>query len=560
MRNIFIILISVILLFYSAKIVRAQDSIVELLNQNVLPIKTVSPNENYEDLMPLKSVLKDKRIIAMGEATHGTSEIFEMKHRMFKFLVNELGFRILGIEADFSACNYANNYVMYNKGDAQTALSIIGFWTWNTIEVKKLLEWMRLYNSTKPDSEKVKFYGFDFLYEGGVKRSILRYVKAFDSLSLNRVKVDLDRIDILKQWKKNASKTKLDSILQRISKIENYSNARKEYLIKESTESEYKLFIHYINSMRRYFEKYIWYYSHPTASQRDSIMAQNVKWILDLEGADSKIMLWSHNNHINKQYMKDSSIPMGYYLSKIYRNYYYTIAFDFDHGGFQAKNKDLKLSEFVVGASKMSSSTHTYSQVNHPVFFLDYSKIYSYKIGKGFYANGSIIRDIGATFNPETENFYYDNFKINAYDALIFIRDTHSASPNPSVSRINSDTIPLHHKHNIDLVKYNFNLRSYECKKMKLSMELKTRENAKNTSGSIRIEIDNKSGKTFQLKYSRKLNIDSNWKRFEVISKIPKDGGYMRLLITLKNGDNLEIKNLEVSVLDRKTNWVLLKD
>ncbi|MBS5928310.1 MAG: hypothetical protein KIC66_14705 [Clostridium sp.] len=40
--------------------------------------------------MFLKNELKDKTIIAAGEATHGTGNFYEFKDRLFRFLVKEM--------------------------------------------------------------------------------------------------------------------------------------------------------------------------------------------------------------------------------------------------------------------------------------------------------------------------------------------------------------------------------------------------------------------------------------------------------------------------------------
>jgi erythromycin esterase-like protein len=53
---------------------------------------------SFKDLAPLKNAAADARIIALGEATHGTSEFFRMKHRVLEFAVMELGVRVFAIE------------------------------------------------------------------------------------------------------------------------------------------------------------------------------------------------------------------------------------------------------------------------------------------------------------------------------------------------------------------------------------------------------------------------------------------------------------------------------
>ena len=42
-------------------------------------------------------------MVGLGESTHGSHEQFEMKHRMVRFLVEELGYRTVGFENDFAS-------------------------------------------------------------------------------------------------------------------------------------------------------------------------------------------------------------------------------------------------------------------------------------------------------------------------------------------------------------------------------------------------------------------------------------------------------------------------
>ena len=53
-----------------------------------IPIAGADPSLNYDDLTPLKDLIGSARIVGLGEATHGTSEFFRMKHRIIDFLAN----------------------------------------------------------------------------------------------------------------------------------------------------------------------------------------------------------------------------------------------------------------------------------------------------------------------------------------------------------------------------------------------------------------------------------------------------------------------------------------
>ncbi len=53
----------------------------------------------------------ERRIVSLGESTHGSREIFQMKHRMLEFLVTEMGFSIFSIEASMPESYAVGDYV-----------------------------------------------------------------------------------------------------------------------------------------------------------------------------------------------------------------------------------------------------------------------------------------------------------------------------------------------------------------------------------------------------------------------------------------------------------------
>jgi hypothetical protein len=69
------------------------------LQTNAVPFDTAQPGVDYTDLMPLKDMVANARVVSLGEATHGTREFFLMKHRILEFLVKEMDFNVFAIEA-----------------------------------------------------------------------------------------------------------------------------------------------------------------------------------------------------------------------------------------------------------------------------------------------------------------------------------------------------------------------------------------------------------------------------------------------------------------------------
>jgi erythromycin esterase-like protein len=129
------------------------------LRENVIPLQTVEAGHGFADLQPLSKIVKDARIVELGEATHGTREFFQLKHRMVEYLASQKGFTIFSIEANMPEAYRLNDFVLKGDGDPKELLKGMYFWTWNTEEVLEMILWMREFN--KSGKGRIEFTGFD---------------------------------------------------------------------------------------------------------------------------------------------------------------------------------------------------------------------------------------------------------------------------------------------------------------------------------------------------------------------------------------------------------------
>lgn len=129
------------------------------LAANAIPLNTVEARHGFADMQPLKKVIGNARIVSLGEATHGTREFFQLKHRLLEFLATEKGFTIFSIEANMPEAYRLNDYVLNGKGDPAALIKGMYFWTWSTEEVLDMVQWMREFN--KSGKGRVEFTGFD---------------------------------------------------------------------------------------------------------------------------------------------------------------------------------------------------------------------------------------------------------------------------------------------------------------------------------------------------------------------------------------------------------------
>ena len=96
------------------------------LKANALPLATAEPGSDVKDLEPLRRSIGNARVVGLGEATHGTREFFQLKHRMIEYCVSQLGFTVIGFEAPYGETLLVNDYVLHGKGNARDAAAASG--------------------------------------------------------------------------------------------------------------------------------------------------------------------------------------------------------------------------------------------------------------------------------------------------------------------------------------------------------------------------------------------------------------------------------------------------
>ena len=87
---------------YWHSVTQSDSTKVKWVTDNAFPVKSIDPNnEDYTDLLPLQNIIKDTRVVMLGEATHGDGATFYAKQRLVRFLNEMMEFDVLAWEIDF---------------------------------------------------------------------------------------------------------------------------------------------------------------------------------------------------------------------------------------------------------------------------------------------------------------------------------------------------------------------------------------------------------------------------------------------------------------------------
>jgi len=413
------------------------------IKQNAIPLKSVIPETGMKDLSPLKKTLKNVKIVGLGEATHGTKEFFQMKHRMIEFLVKKLDYRILAMEFNYVGAENINNYILYGIGDASTALGSQGLMVWDTEEILDLIEWLRFYNQSVPDNKKVRIRGLDVRcnYVGDNFSMIHQYLQKVDPQKAHES--DSLLIMIKKMDSGIIQGINTDSCKNEFLKLlAGFSLGKGDY-VQHSSEKEYKtiykrlitigqnLCINFVtidDPRESYYEK---------TRLRDFFMASNFMSLLQEEKPDTKFIVWGHNMHISKADTSETNgINMfGNYLQEAYGNKYYAFGFSFDKGSFQTfeysdQRKPLGMQEFSVSADHQNTIDWYLSKTGINPFIINFriNNIPDYM--STFLDSSLLTRRIGGEAIRSRVEMMNGFCIINkSYDALIFINNTTRAVP-----------------------------------------------------------------------------------------------------------------------------------
>lgn len=416
----------------------------EYLQKHAIKIDTVLANNGFSDLEPLKEVFKDVKIIALGEATHGTKEFFQFKHRLTEFLVEELGYRVFTIEAGYAPCLNINDFVLKGKGDPDKALASQGYWVWDTVEVKELMHWIRDYNLRCKRGEECAFYGFDIKpVKDGMK-----IVESFFQ------RVDKDWVPLIKEAFANMHQLDLykdqandKGTLSQLREILALLKLKQEQYLAVTSKAEYEEVCQQSRVIYQLVDSF-----GPTTDnsdriiKRDLYMAHNFDYLVNQADKNTKFIIWAHNAHIDNNHswgQKSNSFNMGAYLRQKYRNNYYSLGFTFTAGSFQSrgmdyqKNLPLELQEFTVGVPPADYIEHDLAKVGYDSFIIDLRSITKDHPLYNWANQEYKIRTIGAGYN-ELEGDAAHNMKIIPqinYDGLFHIQNTTRAIPNPTGMR-----------------------------------------------------------------------------------------------------------------------------
>jgi erythromycin esterase len=330
----------------------SKQNLNEWVRHSFITAGTLDPNAPLDDLEPLRELIDDARVVAIGESAHYVREFYLLRHRLLRYLVERGGFTVYALEAPFTESHAIDAWVRGGPGTVEETATVVPFDQGQSRELYAHLSWMRERN--RSGATPVRFAGVTLPGSGGSPLPALQAVGTYlldhdpDALPLLERAVQiagsyhdtasfnaLQRYAGLDPAVQNELSAVLSRLLARFETVAGHQRGR-------DARGAYNSALHHLRGA--------WYLDHfhrDLAGQgmrlehphtlHDAYMAESVLQLLQDGGPKTRVVVAAHNIHIQKSPIPHAGtvdlFPTGYHLSRALGDEYVAIAATSLHGG-----------------------------------------------------------------------------------------------------------------------------------------------------------------------------------------------------------------------------------
>ena len=138
--------------------------------------------DDYDLLLEL---IGDAQVVLLGEASHGTHEIYHERARITRRLIEAEGFAAVAVEADWPDAYRVNRWVR-GRSDDRDAIEALGDferfprWMWRNRDVLQFVDWLHRHNAEQPEGRRAGFYGLDLYSLFASMQEVIRFLEKVD--------------------------------------------------------------------------------------------------------------------------------------------------------------------------------------------------------------------------------------------------------------------------------------------------------------------------------------------------------------------------------------------
>jgi protein-L-isoaspartate(D-aspartate) O-methyltransferase len=423
-----------------------------------LMAEAAEPFGDLHELCDLVERFSDRRIVMLGEATHGTAEFYQARARITEMLVDRHGFNIVAVEADWPDASVYDAYVrgLPRPVVPQSAFTRFPTWMWRNGQVADFLDRLKEINATIADPDrKAGFYGLDIYSLGASIEAVLVYL---DTVDPQAARVARERYGCLAPWRAEPArygrmalsrgfavceKPVADTLIDLLQK-------RLDYLTRDGEaffDAEQNARI--VAGAEQYYRA-IYYGDAASWNLRDRHMFDTLERLLAERGPEAKAVVWAHNSHIgNAAFTEMGQVRGEHNIGQLARQRFgdeaALIGFGTDRGTVAAASDWDGLMEIKrVRPARDDSYEGRARDTGIAAFMLETGPGQSESV-RAELAEPLLERAIGVIYRPETEllSHYFQAELSRQFDAWIWFEETEAIAARPVYAEGPDETYPF---------------------------------------------------------------------------------------------------------------------
>lgn len=384
---------------------------------------------SYEDfrksIQPLIAEMGSKRIVALGEGTHGTAEFYKLRYWISRILIEEKGFNHIAFENDYSDGWYITKG-LNGKADLNTLMKKHLLSIWQNEETKELLTWVRAYN--RKHGKKVVIDGLDYVM---LTRDVELLKEMLGKKGSNAFATQLEKLAVAAAFQDeawngmNVKGYKIDYKKLQVS-------SRTAYLSADSLKRKINDFgmegkpkIASQHALTNLMQGFAPFYEETAEATRDSLMAVNTSLIL--QDSNDKMIIWAHNAHVAKTGIYNNAAGgAGGHILKMFPDNYFVVGTGTATGTFAATTDPRDtytnpMAAYPLEHPIQGSWEDMLIGSNKPLVYFNPLAFNTEKLVKP-------MRFIG--YSPKSGPSTFDKTNMSdLFDGFIFIKDSSAATP-----------------------------------------------------------------------------------------------------------------------------------
>jgi erythromycin esterase-like protein len=386
----------------------------------------------------------DARVVLLGEASHGTSEFYQARAAISRRLIEEHGFNIVAVEADWPDAAVIDRYVRHraHRPGEDAPFERFPTWMWRNTDVDAFVAWLRGHNQARDYEDMCGFYGLDLYNLSGSMRAVIDFLDREDPEAAQLAR---KHYGCLEPWADNPARYGAIALSEGYARCEvgvqqmlgELSKRNFDCMTEDCDEwLDAAANARLVKNAEAYYRA-MYHGSAESWNLRDTHMFETLCQLLDAKGPSSRAIVWAHNSHIGNAAFTDmgrsrGELNIGQLAKERFADKARLVGFG-THSGTVAAADDWDAPMRVKRVNP--SLPGSYERVSHdaavPRFLLDLREGAVGREMEEALLEPRLERYIGVIYRPETERWshYSESILPKQFDAWVWFDETRAITP-----------------------------------------------------------------------------------------------------------------------------------